>query len=83
MSNVVDLGQHLLERGTSTFCACPHCDMESAFVPIVRKNKTGVFISALVCVGPECQGTGIFMAVENGYICEPEIWDEGDGLSGT
>jgi hypothetical protein len=81
-SQVINLEEKALERGSVSFCTCPVCEQESAFIPIVLKNKTGIFISAIVCVGPECQGEGIFIPVQNGYLLEPEDWEEGDDLPG-
>ncbi|PZQ46318.1 MAG: hypothetical protein DI551_05230 [Micavibrio aeruginosavorus] len=76
---IVSLEEKILQRGLPVFCACPDCDIQSTFVPVVLSNKKGKFISALVCVGPQCMGEGIFIPVVNGYIQEPETWEEGDG----
>lgn len=70
--NIISLADKLLERGEASFALCPDCDDQSVFVPVVRKNKSGAFITALLCCGPQCEGEAIFIPVNNGYLEDPE-----------
>ncbi len=72
MADVVDLAEKVLERGQASFALCPRCEDQSAFVPIVLKNRQGTFIASLLCLGPRCNGDGIFMTVDHGYIGDPQ-----------
>ncbi len=71
-SNVIDLAETLLDRGEANFALCPHCGDHSSFAPIVRRNRIGNYITALLCLGPKCKGSGVFLTLNNGYIIDTD-----------
>jgi hypothetical protein len=72
MGDIVSLVDKAMDRGYACGTTCPRCLEHSAFQPIILKNKSGYFLSALICIGPQCKGDGVFFRINNGYIGEAE-----------
>lgn len=68
-NDVIKFSDEMLKRYGVGFMLCPRCQEQSCFLPVVEIDAAGIYISAIQCVGPHCEGEdGSTFDVIRGYV---------------
>lgn len=68
-AQILNFSDAIFKRYGMGFMLCPRCNDQTCFLPVVEQNGKGIYISALQCVGPQCEGDdGTIFNVLGGYI---------------
>lgn len=68
-AEVIRFSDAMLKKYGMGFMLCPRCQEQSCFLPVVELDGAGLYISALQCVGPQCEGAdGTVFNIIKGYI---------------
>lgn len=71
MADVINFNDILRKRGEIySFILCPHCEDDTNMAVIVAMLDNGNAVSSLICLGPKCNGNGLEIEVNNGFLGE-------------
>lgn len=68
-ANIINFSDAIFKRYGMGFMLCPRCNDQTCFLPVVEQDGEGIYISALQCVGPQCEeGDGMVINIIHGYV---------------